>query len=472
MSVDPKSERVTLGQLHIALQRLASRYPFHVAVLERLRHRVQRDVGTMAVAVEDDQVVLSVNPEFVLATPLDQLVGVLLHEVHHILFGHVTADPADYPDEWARTVAEEVTANEFVKEPLPGVPITLKQFPELPPDESTDERYRRLSKRQARCALKTPSPPQVGGKQTGTQESSIPGNGSQETGDSGAGQQSAKEGKTGKAAGQEKGDDDTLYSATGKKKTTASKTGGGQGREEGNTLVDDHSVWQSTEADRGQAARVVKELLQSAAEDVGGSNVPDAFRSVLEGLGIGKNAGGAEQALSEPDSGQVPWNRLLRRYVGSVLQSQPDFLRPPRRFPNLVGIVPGRRRRGTKPRIMAVIDTSGSITDETLDAINGELVYLGRDHDVLVVECDAEIHGVYAYSRIESVGGRGGTDLRPPFAVDFLRKHKPDLMIYFTDGEGPAPDRPSRVPTVWCLTPGGTPPADWGRIVRMPFQTS
>src|SRR5262249_30169444 len=52
--------------------------------------------------------------------------------------------PADYPNAQARTAACEITANEFVPEPLPPTPITLKDFPGFPAHESTDQRYRRL----------------------------------------------------------------------------------------------------------------------------------------------------------------------------------------------------------------------------------------------------------------------------------------------------------------------------------------
>ena len=52
--------------------------------------------------------------------------------------------PAQFPDEYARMLAEEVTVNEWVPGPLPGKPITLAQFPELPGNEDTLTRYNKL----------------------------------------------------------------------------------------------------------------------------------------------------------------------------------------------------------------------------------------------------------------------------------------------------------------------------------------
>ena len=108
--------------------------------------------------------------------------------------------------------------------------------------------------------------------------------------------------------------------------------------------------------------------------------------------------------------GQLDWRHLLRRYVGQLFQVRPVFNRPPRRFPSLVGIIPGKRRESERPKIMAVIDTSASITPELLQQIDAELAGLARHYTVTVVECDAMIHAVYAYRAIKSVSGRGGTD--------------------------------------------------------------
>ena len=154
--------------------------------------------------------------------------------------------------------------------------------------------------------------------------------------------------------------------------------------------------------------------------------------------------------------------------MGQILQSRTVYSRPSRRFPDMVGIVPGKRRQGERPRVMAVIDTSGSITPQLLELISAELGMLARHHAVLVVECDAKVQKVYDYdSPLTVVHGRGGTNFGPPLESKFLRKHRPDLIVYFTDGFGPAPQRGPRIPLVWCLVPGGQRPAGWGRVIQM-----
>jgi predicted metal-dependent peptidase len=117
---------------------------------------------------------------------------------------------------------------------------------------------------------------------------------------------------------------------------------------------------------------------------------------------------------------------------------------------------------------MAVIDTSRSMTHRHLEHVLQELRQLAKIGSVTVVECDNEIRGTYPLrGRIERLAGRGTTDLRPALAPSRLALLRPDVTVYFTDGDGPAPIHAPRVPVIWCLTPGGRRPADWGLAVEL-----
>jgi predicted metal-dependent peptidase len=111
---------------------------------------------------------------------------------------------------------------------------------------------------------------------------------------------------------------------------------------------------------------------------------------------------------------------------------------------------------------VAVIDTSASMSAATLSVVSVELSALAAARRVIVVECDAAIQAVYPFRPLSKLRGRGGTDLRPPLAPSFLKALGADCVVYFTDGAGPAPERPSPVPVLWCLTDGGTAPVGWG----------
>jgi len=163
-------------------------------------------------------------------------------------------------------------------------------------------------------------------------------------------------------------------------------------------------------------------------------------------------------------------SRFTRVFVIADREVRPTYARPSRRWPDLVGIIPGQARQARKPKILAVIDTSASITGELLTLIDRKLRHLAKNNEVLVVECDCRIGGVYAYDRrhgLRDVQGRGGTDLRPPFEEDFLRQHQPDLVVYLTDGCGPTPTYKPSIPVIWYLVPGGQIPTVWGRIIHM-----
>jgi predicted metal-dependent peptidase len=104
------------------------------------------------------------------------------------------------------------------------------------------------------------------------------------------------------------------------------------------------------------------------------------------------------------------------------------------------------------------------MTRAELEEIARQLVVLGERAHITVVECDVAISRVYPFAgKIDSVVGRGGTDLRPVFAREFLGAHDIDGVVYFTDGEGPFGDEPPPVPTLWVLTKPLAFRCPWGQ---------
>lgn len=385
------SERAS-GVMRIASRRLADRYPFHAHLLSVAQVTEENAITTMAVTIRGGRLALLYCPDFVVACDLEQIVGVLHHEVLHVVFGHLLEKPERFPDRAARVIAEEVTVNEWIPERLPGKPVLLKDYPRLPPGEDTDTRYRRLE---------------------------------------------------GKLAGR-------------RSPTTA----------------DDHEAWEEARAAGRVAESVVLSAVQRAADMLTPgerARVPVELQNAIELACRGKAAGRDVERL--PESGgdaRVPWQTILRAFVGRNTSRHPSYLRPPRRFPHLVGVVPGHARLLDVPRVVAVIDTSGSVTVDLLEQIAAELQKIAARHDVVIVECDAEIQRVYPFAgELREVHGRGGTDLKPPFDRGLLERLRGDVLVYFTDGLGPAPAAPPTIPVLWCLAPGGERPATWGRAVWM-----
>ncbi len=237
-----------------------------------------------------------------------------------------------------------------------------------------------------------------------------------------------------------------------------------------------HGIWQK-ELGPGEVEDILDELVDHALIMLPEhllSSVPkgiiDAIRKRRESLwrSAGSVSGSMEARLVwEP--GAMDWKRILRGLRGDALDSDFRLSRPSRRIPDEKFILPVRSRCAVKPRVMAVVDTSGSIADEELAEITGELEKLALDFEVTIVECDYAIKRVYPLSQngLGSFIGRGGTSFLPPFEKTFLRRQDPAVVLYFTDGEGEAPSTPPPLPVFWVLTKYGSRPASWGSEIRM-----
>jgi predicted metal-dependent peptidase len=349
--------RQAQAKLDRALLNMASRYPMYAYLLSLRMFRADRHVPTVAVMHCDNQWTYRYNPDFILSISDDELCGVIHHEINHIEFGHVSADPDEMPDRRARIIAEEVTVNEYVNEPLPGLPLTLDQFPELPHGEDTWTRYKRL-----------------------------------------------------------------------------------EGKSDPYQWVDELQI---ADPWRGPCAS------ESERDDFGarGARLRERLRQSMDPAYLAARQ--MDLATFAPPTKPIPWNTLLRR------------------FPQLVGIVPGTTVVG-RPRVMAAVDTSGSMSSESLAQIGRELTRLAGYSEVTVVECDDEIRATYRLGgTLRGVRGRGSTDLRPPLSAQCIDQVRPDVVVYFTDGEGTAPDQQPPVPVIWALSPGGKPPANWGEIIQL-----
>ena len=173
--------------------------------------------------------------------------------------------------------------------------------------------------------------------------------------------------------------------------------------------------------------------------------------------------------VTGPAESFVDWQTALRMFVARARAPVHTYGRPNRRFPGRVGEVPGRTyspRVLAKPELLVAIDTSLSMTRAELSEIARQLVRMGEHARITVAECDVEVTRVYAFTGvIDEVSGRGGTDLRPVFAL--LAGMKTDGVIHFTDGEGPFPEQAPRVAVLWVLTKPGGFACPWGERARL-----
>jgi hypothetical protein len=122
-----------------------TRYPYYVGVLARFAPVADPSVARMAVSLFEGRFYLHVNVDAFVAEP-QYLRGVLLHEVHHVVLGHL-AHPkfANAAEPELMDLALEMSANEYIEEPLPD-PITWRLYGAagIRAGQSTIERYDKL----------------------------------------------------------------------------------------------------------------------------------------------------------------------------------------------------------------------------------------------------------------------------------------------------------------------------------------
>ncbi|WP_437585332.1 vWA domain-containing protein [Sorangium sp. So ce1000] len=369
------------------------RYPCYAAILARLAPVADPSVKRMAVSLFDGRFFLHVNVESFMSEPVF-LRGVLLHEVHHVALGHLCHPKfagADEPE--LMDLALEMSANEYIEEPLPD-PIRWQPYAPigLRGGQSTLERYELLVS-------------------------------------------AAREGKLPQRGGE---------------------------------AIDDHRVLRRPSREPG-AVEQTRQLLLRAAEEAGALEGDGDPADVPGLLLAGKTPGRLIEELTDalgPPVHPLDWKTALRMFVARERAPVHTYARPNRRFPGRVGEVPGRTyapRAIAKPSVLVAIDTSMSMRREELSEIARQLQVMSESASITVVECDAEIGRVYPFDgRLDEVGGRGGTDLRPVFAPEFLAARKVSGVVYFTDGAGPTPATPPPLPVLWILTKPQDFACPWG----------
>lgn len=124
------------------------------------------------------------------------------------------------------------------------------------------------------------------------------------------------------------------------------------------------------------------------------------------------------------------------------------------------------------PQVAMLFDTSGSMGKEELSAgaseVQGVLLALGSNVDFCAT--DSDVHELRTVRTIEeairSLKGGGGTDMRPGFEALLARRPKPSVIIVLTDGMlgGGCPEfEPEGVRVIWVLLGSSKcSPCGWG----------
>jgi predicted metal-dependent peptidase len=380
------------------------KYPYYAAILARMRPVADPSVGRMAVSLHDTHFYLHVNVESFAREP--QFVkGVLLHEVHHVVLGHLTHPKfAACEEPELMDLAIEMSANEHIEELLPPA-VTIRAYAPfgVRKGQSTMDRYELLLAHMKKTGSR-PRPVQ-GEQGTGTV------------------------------------DDHKMLGRAASKPGALVQTAMLVER-----AVSDAKPKRTQTPGSGKKARAEKDDAEHAE---------DTSRYKVCGREPGRILEELFETTLAPEE-PLDYREALAMFAARARAPVHTWTRPSRRFPSRIFEVPGRSwalRKSESPRLLVAIDTSLSMTRPELEEIARQLVVMSERAQVIVAECDTQVSRVYPFAgRIDAVFGRGGTDLRPVFDPALLGTHDVDGVVYFTDGDGPTPKEPPQVPTLWILT--------------------
>jgi predicted metal-dependent peptidase len=106
--------------MNIDLSKIAKKLmldePFYGLFLLTLNKRENTNIPTACVSLQGINQSLEINPEYWNSLPELQRVGLLKHELLHIMFHHFLLDTTMYPDAKLRNIAADIEINQFIDE--------------------------------------------------------------------------------------------------------------------------------------------------------------------------------------------------------------------------------------------------------------------------------------------------------------------------------------------------------------------
>lgn len=357
------------------------------------------------------------NPEFVGKLSVEQMYGIVKHEIEHLVRLHPLRGRS--LDHELYNVACDMCINghkgqriAYAGPPVVVPPDGCWMKDEWPEDQTAEEVYERL--------LKESQSPKKG------------------KGKSGKGQKGQGQGQKGKG---QKG--------KGQNQDEQEGEGGGSGEPDpDNPGFDSHGAWGDSagEVSEDEVRQVMARLCQQAKERAQGHQ-PGHLDAAIEALGKPK----------------VKWRELLRRFVGrNCGNKRKTYCRRDRRR-DVFGL-PGVSHHAAS-RLSVIMDTSGSTCGDR-ELFFTELEEVTQHTVVNVLQWDAAFQGFTpTYRRNDwkkfTMKGNGGTGHFHE-AYEWLAKNRVlgDAVVFFTDGEMGDSDWPKpAVPTVSVITTDHETPA-------------
>jgi len=375
--------------------------PFFSSLLVGVNKESTEAIPTAGVTVRDAIPWLYWNPRFVAALKPVKVRGLLKHEAYHLIFKHCTSRKVDPHIIW--NWATDLAINSLISSAelpdgglRPGHALDLSQI--------TDPA--RLAKWQKVSALIESLPPNK-----------------------------VSEWYFAKLLE----DEEVSETISGKGEP------GGEGGE-GIGPLDDHDGWgdlsdEEKEVAEGRIRQALEEAVKKCDATGNWGSVP----------------GEARNRIREMVSNEVDWKSLLRSFVGRTQRAKRSstMKRINRKYPY---IHPGRKR-GHSAHLAVYMDQSGSVSDQDMALLFGELNNLAKKVQFTLLPFDSSVDTAneIEWRRGQKVPPQrfrcGGTNFSAVAKHADENKHRFDGYIVLTDGECSDPG-PSRLRRAWVIVPG------------------
>lgn len=184
----------------------------------------------------------------------------------------------------------------------------------------------------------------------------------------------------------------------------------------------------------------------------------------------GSIPGNVSLELDKLNSPKLPWHVILQRWMNRFDKTDYSLRKPNRRFmpefllPSLYS--------NAMIRLAIAVDISGSVSDADFKEIIGHVGRIAetvKPEYIELIQFDTQLQEI---DRIRSKNdlykvnfhGRGGTDVSP--VLDWADKHKPEGLIFFSDGGFYHPRESCKHDVLWLTHNNPSFTAPYGKVIH------
>jgi len=261
------------------------------------------------------------------------------------------------------------------------------------------------------------------------------------------------------------------------------QSNGGQGQGQGKKgngkgkYIDKEDFISSLDAEKSNKETSLSDDLEYADSDFDQDEVKrDIIRSAeMHSKMQGSLPGFYNAIIKELREAKLPWQQILATLIRQVLgYGETRSYQKTKRWACLYDMILPAEIGKKKPKVVIIIDTSGSISEHFITEFTTEIAKILRGvSECICITADAKVQEVVKVKNISDFisdnakvkfKGRGGTDFVP--ALKEAANKRADLVIYFTDGFGNFGTSIFGIKRLlWVMTTQVVPP--FGKYVQM-----